>query len=134
MGCHDIPDKTLNNYPLFKKSTKAQDVDYDLIVYDTYDYLDKIIGFKLSDIYYAIFNLYYKSTKDSKALKLANLFKFGTDNNKHIWMLKYGLTFEDIEWVDECVDSIDEKEIVFNSNISGLDNKHLKIIEPFLYE
>lgn len=134
IGCHDIPDKTLNNYPLFKVNTKAQDVDYDLIVYDTYDYLDKIIGFKLSDIFYAIFILYYKTTQEAKALQLANLIKFGTDNNKHIWMLRYGLTFEDIEWVDKCIDSVDEKEIVFNSSVLELSEKQHKVIEPFLYD
>ena len=34
---------------------RGVDVDYDRIVFDTYDYLDKIIGFKLSDIFYAFY-------------------------------------------------------------------------------
>ena len=50
-----MPDKNLKMYPLISTVTKAKDVDYDLIVYDTYDYLDKLIGFKLSDIFYAAF-------------------------------------------------------------------------------
>lgn len=51
VGYHDIPDKDLTAYPLVSTSIAAKDVDYDLIVYDTYDYLDKLIGFKLSDIF-----------------------------------------------------------------------------------
>ena len=36
--------------------------------YDTYDYLDKLIGFKLSDIFYAIFYQYYEATSDERLL------------------------------------------------------------------
>ena len=39
VGYHDIPDKDLTVYPLVSTSIAAKDVDYDLIVYDTYDYL-----------------------------------------------------------------------------------------------
>ena len=68
-GYHDLPDKQLNSYPLIPPSEKAKNVDYDLIVYDTYDFLDKLIGFKLSDIFYAIFHQYYKNNGDERALK-----------------------------------------------------------------
>ncbi|MFD0716231.1 DEAD/DEAH box helicase [Paenibacillus sp. GCM10027626] len=132
-GYHDIPDKNLNNYPLFDKNLKANDVDYDLIVYDTYDYLDKLIGFKLSDIYYAIFHQYYTESHDDRALRLAKYFKYGTDNSDEIWMLRYGLTFEDIEWAKPCIDFIDESEIVFNDKISGLDKEQLKKLEQFIH-
>lgn len=43
VGCHDIPNKKLRAYPLIRPELPAEDVDYDLIIYDTYDYLDKII-------------------------------------------------------------------------------------------
>ena len=112
-GYADIPDKSLQNFSLLG-NTPAELVDYDLIIYDTYDYLDKLIGFKLSDIYYAIFHQYYQSSQDERALRLAKYIRFGTDTESEIWMLKYGLTFEDIEWASSCIDSIDEKEIVFN--------------------
>ena len=54
-GYSDIPNKELRIYPLFSADTKGKDVDYDRVVYDTYDFLDKLIGFKLSDLFYAIF-------------------------------------------------------------------------------
>ena len=41
-GYSDIPDKELRAYPLFPVGTKGKDVDYDRIVYDTYDFLDKL--------------------------------------------------------------------------------------------
>lgn len=134
VGCHDIPDKNLSPYPLVSPKIPAKDVDYDLIVYDTYDYLDKLIGFKLSDIFYAIFHQYYEKTKDEKALKLAKYFKFGTANEREIWMLRYGLTFEEIEWADSCIDFIDESEIRFNSKIKDLDEAKLKTIEQYIYQ
>ena len=132
-GCHDIPDKQLRQYPLIATSEKARDVDYDLIVYDTYDFLDKLIGFKLSDIFYAIFHQHYKRTEDVRALRLANYFKFGTDDSTEIWMLRYGFSFEDIEWLRPCVESIDEEEIKFNDNIEQLSAEQKAIINRYLY-
>ena len=55
-------------------------------LFDTYDYLDKLISFKLSDIFYAIFSEYYKRTNDIRALKMAQYFKYGTDNENEIWI------------------------------------------------
>ena len=131
-GYHDIPDKSLLPYPLIKADVKAKDVDYDLIVYDTYDYLDKLIGFKLSDIFYAIFHQYHKKYNDNRALKLARYFKYGTDKDREIWLLKYGLSFEDMEWLSPCVESVGEEEIVFNDKINDLDDKHKEIIKPYI--
>ncbi len=133
-GCHDLPDKKLRAYPLVSTQIYAKDVDYDLIVYDTYDYLDKLIGFKLSDIFYAMFHQYYKTTNDLRAEKLAKYFKYGTDKEKEIWMLRYGLTFEDIEWVEPCIESIDENEVVFNDKIVELDTIKSKIVEKYIYD
>lgn len=70
-GYDDLPNINLHNYSLYAKGTKAKDVDYDRIVFDTYDYLDKLISFKLSDIFYAIFYQYYEKTTDERALRLA---------------------------------------------------------------
>ena len=133
-GCHDLPDKKLKSYPLVSTKTYAKDVDYDLIVYDTYDYLDKLIGFKLSDIFYAMFHQYYKVTNDSRAEKLAKYFKYGTDKKDEIWMLRYGFTFDDIEWVEPYIDSIDENEIVFSDKIAELDDIKSKVIEKYIYK
>ena len=117
-GYDDIPNKSLPNYSIYKRGTKATDVDYDRIVFDTYDYLDKLISFKLSDIFYAIFSEYYKRTNDIRALKMAQYFKYGTDNENEIWMLRYGLSFEDIEILMPYIVSIGQEEIVFSARHS----------------
>lgn len=128
-GFDDLPKKGLRAYSIFEKGTKAKDVDYDRIVYDTYDYIDKLIGFKLSDIFYAAFYLYYEKTKDERALSLAKYVKYGTDNERYIWMIRYGMTFEDIEALDEHIESIDEREIVFKQSINAVaDDKKQAII------
>ncbi len=132
-GFHDLPNKQLKTFSLFPANTKAQDVDYDLIVYDTYDFLDKLISFKLSDIFYAILHQYHGEQGDERALRLANYIKYGTDNEREIWMLRYGLLFEDIEWADSCIDSISEAEIVFNEKVHDLPPERLSKIEPFLH-
>ena len=134
VGYHDIPDKDLTPYPLISTSISAKDVDYDLIVYDTYDYLDKLIGFKLSDIFYAVFYQYYEATSDECALRLAKYFKYGTDKEREIWMLRYGFSFEETELVSECIDFIDETEIKFNDRINALNEAQLQVIEQYVHE
>ncbi|KKC47750.1 hypothetical protein VE23_12555 [Paenibacillus sp. D9] len=128
----DIPDMKLHNYSLFG-DMPAEKVDYDRIIYDTYDYLDKLIGFKLADIFYAIFHQYYEFSKDLRALRLSKYIRFGTDVEREIWMLRYGLTFEDIEWAAPCIESIDEQEIVFNEKYDELTKEQRAVLERFHY-
>ena len=128
-GFDDLPNKKLRAYSIFEKGTKAKDVDYDRIVYDTYDYIDKLIGFKLSDIFYAAFYLYYEKTEDERALSLAKYVKYGTDNERYIWMIRYGMTFEDIELLDKHIENINEQGIVFKQSISSIpEDKKQSII------
>lgn len=131
-GYDDIPNKALPNYSIYKRGTKAKDVDYDRIVFDTYDYLDKLIGFKLSDIFYAIFFEYHKRTDDMRALKMAQYFKYGTDNENEIWMLRYGLSFEDIEIFAPYLVSIGQEEIVFSDDVQNLPAEQIRPIERYL--
>lgn len=132
-GYHDIPDKNLSRFPLFSSNTKGKDVDYDRIVYDTYDFLDKLIGFKLSDLFYAIFNQYYITYEDNRAERLAKYIKYGTENATEIWLLRYGFSFEEIEWLKPCVESVDQTEIRFNEKINELDEFKKNIISKYVF-
>lgn len=133
VGYNEIPNKNLPIYPKIPNTILAKNVDYDTVVFDTYDFLDKMIGFKLSDIYYAVFREYYLDTNDERSQKMANYMKFGTDDATEIWMLKYGFDFEDIEWLKPYVKSIGEEEICFYSSIVELNNEQKRLIEKFLY-
>ncbi|MCH5340739.1 MAG: DEAD/DEAH box helicase [Acetatifactor sp.] len=132
-GYADIPDKNLPVYSMFgNQDIKAKDVDYDRIVFDTYDYLDKVIGFKLSDIYVAAFAEYYKKTNDQRAEKMIKLIKYRTEDEKEIWMLRYGFSFEDIEWLKPYVVDINQEEVIFNKEIYNLPTEKMNMIERFL--
>lgn len=128
---NDLPNKSLNLYSSLI-GVKAKDVDYDLIMYDTYDYIDKLIGFKLSDVFYTAFYKYYEKTSNQLALLLAKIIKYGTENDRHIWMLRYGLTFEDIDVLDEHIKEIDENEIIFKDSVNELSNADKAPILRFL--
>ena len=132
-GYSDIPNKELRAYPLFPNGTKGKDVDYDRIVYDTYDFLDKLIGFKLSDLFYAIFHQYYITYNDERTERLAKLIKYGTEDQNEIWMLRYGFSFEDIEWLKPCIDNIDQQEIKFNRLIESLNEDQKESISRFVF-
>lgn len=131
-GYHDLPDKQLNVFSLFDKGTKGRNVDYDVIVADTYDYLDKLLGNKLSDIYYAAFHIYYLKNKDENAEKMALLFKYGTTNERHIMMMRYGLTFEDIENLEEYIIDIDQNQIAINPRVMELPEEKRKCLERYM--
>lgn len=132
-GYADIPDKNLKVFSMFgNNETKAIEVDYDRIVFDTYDYLDKILNFKLSDIFVAAFEEYYIKTNDTRARKMALLVKYGTVNEKQIWMLRYGFTFEDIEWLEPYIVNISQEEVIFNREINKLPLEKMDIIKRFV--
>ena len=132
-GYSDIPNKELRIYPLFSADTKGKDVDYDRVVYDTYDFLDKLIGFKLSDLFYAIFHQYYLKYQDERAERLAKYIKYGTEDLTEIWLLRYGFSFEEIEWLKPCVKSISEEEIKFNAKIKELTDNQKSTIAKYIF-
>lgn len=132
-GFDDLPNINLKNYSLYSKGTKATDVDYDRIVFDTYDYLDKLIGFRLSDVFYAIFCKYHDRTKDIRANKLALYFKYGTDDDKEIMLLRYGLSFEEIEQVKKYVIDVSAEEIIFKPEVKNLDQDVVATFERYIF-
>ena len=101
-------------------------------MYDTYDYIDKLIGFKLSDVFYAAFFKFHEKHQDARALKLSKYIKYGTDNERHIWMLRYGMSFEDIEILDNHITSINSEQIIFKDSIKELSDEEKSSILRFL--
>lgn len=129
----ELPNNNLcSPISLFPRGLKAKDVDYDIITYDTYDYLDKLIGLYLSDIFYAAFIKYNERYPDGRAIKMANLIKYGTYNTKYIWMLRYGMSFEDIELLKDYIESIDERGIVVTQEFANLPQKVKGCIDRFI--
>lgn len=119
--------------PLFGYKNITE-IDFDLLIYDTYDYIDKVISLSLKDPLVAAFELYNLRNANTKAVSLANYIKYGTNDLKEIWLLRYGFTFEEIEWLMAYVEQIDENEIKFNSSISEIkdDKIKFKAIERYI--
>lgn len=126
-----IPNINATQVPLFRK-TSVNNVDYDVLIYDTYDYLDKVIALSLSDPLCAAFDLYYNNTNDERAISMKNYIRYGTNNNQEIWLLRYGFGFEDIEWIIDYIDNIDEYGISFNESVKQLDETRRATIERYL--
>lgn len=105
-------------------------VDYDRVVFDTYDYLDKLIGFRLGDSFFAAFDKYYEKYNDQRAKKMCNYIKYGTNDEKEIMLLRYGFDFDDFEWLLKAVKFVDENEIVFNKDFPYTEEQ-LKRIKRF---
>lgn len=112
-----LPKSTLKNaYSLFA-NTLAKNVSYDAVVFDTYDYLDKVISFSLSDVFIATFKIYHEHTHDKRATKMINLLRFGTNNTEHMLLIRYGFPPENVIEIAKYVESINENNIIFKQEI-----------------
>lgn len=131
MPAEDIPDKTLSLFGLFEPGTRIEKAGYDRVMYDTYDYIDKVWGFCLADIFYAAFDLYHINTSDDRAKKMCAYIRYATIDDIEIWLLRYGFSFEEIEWIKPLVQSIGEEKIEFG-DISRLDEDQLAVISRYI--
>lgn len=129
-----LPNHTYKYKGTIKSVTQ---LDYDSVIYDTYDYLDKVISLSLKDAFVAAMKIYYEKYQDDRALVMANYISYATNDETEIMLLRYGFSFEDIEWVKPCVKSISEEEIVFDyaklqcSLIN--DIRHL-VVDRYIYD
>lgn len=124
-----IPNINLKKYSIFKKNTLASKVSYDAIVFDTYDYLDQVISFSLSDVFIAAFKIFNDKTGDPRALKAIDIFRYGTNDKTHILLMRYGFPPEAINDIIPYIDSISESEIRFNENIASANKSITKLVE-----
>lgn len=131
-GFSDLPKKGLNVFSLFPNGTKAKDVSYDAILYDTYDFLDKLIDFKLCELFYAAFMSYFEKNQDERAERFSKLLRYGTDNSRYIWMIRYGLEFEDIDKLDAHIRTIDANGIDFYDSIHDIPEKDKEVIKRYM--
>jgi len=131
-GFSDLPKKGLNVFSIFPNGTKAKDVSYDAILYDTYDFLDKLIDFKLGELFYAAFMSYSEKNQDVRAERFSKLLRYGTDDSRYIWMIRYGLEFEDIEKLDAHIRSIDANGIDFYDSIHDVPERDKEVIKRYI--
>ncbi|SHN70033.1 DEAD/DEAH box helicase [Desulfovibrio litoralis] len=127
-----IPNKDLTRAGIFPETASVLDVSYDLIVYDTYDYLDKVIAISMADPLCAAFSLYNEKYQDKRAEKFINYVRYGTDDPIEIWLLRYGFSFEDLKWLHEVVDNVDSTQIYFNQGVNSIAQEKYALIERFL--
>lgn len=126
-----LPNRNARRYTDFA-SSPVNELDYDTLVFDTYDYIDKVISLSLSDPICAAFKLYYERTNDERAEKMMKYIKYGTIDPTEIWLLRYGFAFEDITWIKPTVLSIDERQIIFNESVDTLGEDKLSVIHRYM--
>lgn len=131
MPAESIPNKDLSVFGMFDYSVGINKAGYDRVMYDTYDYIDKVWGFCLSDIFYAAFDLFDTVNDDARAKTMCKYIRYATINETEIWLLRYGFSFEEIEWIKPLVQDIGEARIVFG-DISKLDEDQLAVISRYL--
>lgn len=114
-----LPKSTLTNtYSIFNQNTLARDVSYDAVVFDTYDYMDQVISFSLTDSFMTSFKVYKDRTSDQRADKMIELLRFGTNNTVHTLLMRYGFPPEDVAELSKYILFINEDTITFKPEIS----------------
>jgi len=114
-----LPDSSLKRaYPLVKEIL-ARDVSYDAVVFDTYDYMDQVISFSLTDVFAAAFKIYESKKNDSRASKMIELLRYGTNNVMHMLLMRYGFPPEVVSDVASYIRFVNEKEIIFSDTVSS---------------
>jgi hypothetical protein len=132
MAPSTLPNKNLTHSFNNFNGVKVTDLKYDALVYDTYDYLDKVISFSLTDIFVASFTLYFQKEGDIKAQTLANYMRYGTADDIEILLIRYGFTLDEIDEVSPHVESIDENEIIFKDSVFEVkQSRALKLVKRY---
>jgi hypothetical protein len=127
-----LPDSGLiKPYPLFK-NTLANEISYDAVIFDTYDYMDQVISFSLSDTLSAAFKIYGEKTLDGRSKKMLELLRFGTNNIDHILLMRYGFSPEIIADVLPYIRLVNENEIVFFDTIESAPERIRDSVEWYL--
>ena len=127
-----IPNKRIRQHPVFQKGTSIDRCGYDRLVYDTYDYLDKVIALSIADPICAALEIYYQKRMDLRAKALQNYIRYGTNSKHYIMIFRYGFDFEDLSWLTPCIDQISEDGIKFNDKIKQLSDEHYRMISRYL--
>ncbi len=130
---HQLPSSNLTSVPPSSFSyVHVSELSFDSLVYDTYDYLDKVISFSLADVFVAAYGEYHKRTQDERAMAMVNYVRYGTNDETEIWLLRYGFSFEDIDLVKDHISAIDENGIVFDEAVNTLrEESVMELIERY---
>lgn len=128
-----LPKSSLvNAFGLFPEGTLKENVSYDAVVYDTYDYMDQVISFSLSDTFVAAFEIYLERNPDERASRIIDLFRYNTNNKRHIMLLRYGFPPETVKEIASHVEKIDEDLITFSESISTASDFVKSMVEWYL--
>ncbi len=128
-----LPDSKLKkSFSLFKQGTLAKSVRFDSIVYDTYDYLDTVISFSLSEVFMAALRIYYEKRSDDRAIKMIELVKYGSNDTVSVLLMRYGFPPEDVSELAKYVESISEDDIQFSKKIEEAPQYIRDIVEWYL--
>ncbi|WP_329893837.1 DEAD/DEAH box helicase [Stenotrophomonas sp. SMYL20] len=128
-----LPDSALKRrFSLYPENTPKSRVSYDVVMFDTYDYLDKVISFSLFDVFAAAARIYYSQTKDERAQKFIELLRFGTNDQVTVLLMRYGFLPDQIEELIPHVLRISDEEIVFKRSVSDVNQKLRPVVDWYL--
>lgn len=110
------------------KGILADKLRYDLLVYDTYDYLDKVVSFSLADIFSAAFEEYHSWSGDPRAKIFSEYMRYGTNDPIAILLIRYGFPPEEVVSLSSMVEYIDEERVIFTDEAFEIESPFSKYL------
>lgn len=128
-----LPDiKLTKSYPLIKDDVSAKNVSYDAVVFDTYDYMDQVISFCLTDHFITAFKVYADIESDLRAEKFIELLRYGTNNPVYTLLMRYGFPSDLVSEISQYIFSISEENIEFNSDLKNAPEHIVDLVDWYL--
>lgn len=107
---------------------------YDLVVYDTYEYIDKVVNICIKDV---IIAAVLKTKNNNSNSRLESFFKYlqyySNDNNE-IALFKYGFDEDEIDEIIPHVYMASSECILFKKSIETVDSELYKKVKRYIYD
>lgn len=107
---------------------------FDLVVYDTYEYIDTVINISLKDFFVGVVTKTILNKYDNNENRsFLYYLKYGSIDKKEVLLYRYGFDDEEIQLIMPHVIDISEECIIFNESINSYRCEFEEKIKRFIY-
>jgi hypothetical protein len=83
-------------------------------------------------VFSAEFKIYKNQSGDSRAERMLELLRFGTNDVMHVLLMRYGFSPETISEITKFIQFVNEEQIVFKDDIYSAPEHVKRMVEWYL--
>lgn len=107
---------------------------FDLVVYDTYEFIDTVFNLSIKDTLLASAQISYNTSNDFKLRVYISYLKYCSFDEDEVLLFKYGFDDEEIEEIKPHIYSISQECIIFKRSIKQIDALLYKKVLRYIYD